>query len=281
MDRFKEPSPTSGNIRLKARPSELAQTPSPSRLTSEVESTAISEHPKIRVARELESNERVGLIFRHWLSLIVGVSIGVALVIGSQVSMKVAERSTPMDSGSISVTVLNPNADSSLDTSSVVAAAPQSQGSLVTSVNGQEEPSHIIEHAQARSIQLAERKFLFSTGTSMRSYDPRFVSSDANGKFNFSLGEAGQALALRPINDNSGRYELSGTAVQWQGAWQANNPEQNIKLGSAYLDYVTRTFGGASGSTLSALNKEPSSLLSNMPRKPGVPGQMRSYRDGK
>lgn len=238
------------------------------------ESTAVVEHPRARIARENESHERVGLLFRHWLSLIIGVSLGVALVIAFQVSSKIKTVDEPTQVASaIQVTVLDPNADTS---HAVSAPAPQAAEQLAVPA-AQPEPSNIVEHARTRPVNLEERKFLYTSGSGLRAYDSDFLSSDANGQFDFKLGEAPRSLSLRPINDSSGRYELAGTNIQWQGAWQANNPEQNIKLGSAYVDYVNRTFGNTVGSNLSAINKEPTSLLNRMPRKAAAPSGLKSY----
>lgn len=272
---FKEQSKTSGNLRVRTSRGDLAPTNTVSNLEVSSEETAVVEHPRARIVKEAESNERVGLLFRHWLSLIIGVAIGVTLVIASQVTSKLDSGSTQVETASsINVTVLDPNAAGEASTDPGVAI----EESAADTVAAQDEPSRILEHAQARSVQLAERKFLFTMGSGMRSYSPTYVSSDASGQFDFAMGETAQALSLRPLNDSSGRYELGGTSVQWQGNWQAQNPEHNLRLGSAYLDYINRTFGNAVGSNLSAINKEPSRLLNKMPRPQNAPSQIRSYR---
>ncbi|MBN8550855.1 MAG: hypothetical protein J0M12_16185, partial [Deltaproteobacteria bacterium] len=206
--------------------------------------------------------------------LIIGVSLGVALVVGFQVSSKIKMNEESVQAASaITVTVLDPNAETGKDT----ATASQPAEKVAASTQTQSEASNIIQHAQARTVNLEERRFLYTSGASMRAYDSEYLSSDANGQFDFKLGEAPKALSLRPINDASGRYEIAGTNIQWQGSWQPDNPEQNIKLGTAYVDYVNRTFGNTVGSNLSAINKEPTSLLGRMPRQSGAPTALKSY----
>lgn len=270
----REQSRRSGSFKFRSHDGDLSPA---SRGTGELrstESTAIVEHPRARLAREIESHERVGLLFRHWLSLIIGVSLGVALVIAFQVSSKINVTEEPTQVASaIKVTVLDPNAETNQSSAAPAAEVPQN----TAPVAAQPEPSNIVEHARARTVNLEERKFIYTTGSALRAYDSEFLSSDANGQFDFKLGEAPRSLSLRPINDASGRYELAGTNIQWQGAWQADNPEHNIKLGSAYVDYVNRTFGNTVGSNLSAINKEPSSLLTRMPRKASAPTALKSY----
>ena len=270
----KEHSRRSGSFKFRSQDNDLAPAQRGFKEPNSAESTAVVEHPRARIAREIESHERVGLLFRHWLSLIIGVSLGVALVIAFQVSSKITTSDEPAQVASaIKVTVLDPNAETG--TSSAAPAVQPSE--QLAAAASQPEPSNIVEHARTRAVNLEERKFLYTTGSAMRAYESDFLSSDANGEFDFKLGEASPSLSLRPINDSSGRYELAGTNIQWQGSWQADNPEQNIKLGSAYVDYVNRTFGNTVGSNLSAINKEPTSLLNRMPRKSAAPTAMKSY----
>ena len=277
MSRTTEQSRKSGSFRFRTRDHSLVPTNQAPFAAEVKDPTAIVEHPRARIAREIESHERVGLLFRHWLSLIIGVSLGVALVVAFQVSSKLQLKDEPQQAASaISVTVLDPNADSAHASS---VPAPEKSALASNSSQTQPEPSNIVEHARTRAVNLEERKFLYTTGSGMRAYESDFLSSDANGQFDFKLGEAPKSLSLRPINDASGRYELADTNIQWQGDWQPDNPEHNIKLGTAYVDYVNRTFGNTVGSNLSAINKEPSSLLGRMPRQSNAPTALKSYSD--
>lgn len=276
MAETREHSKTSGNLRFGTRREADLPATAGSQFPEAPQSTAVAEHPRMRVVREQESHERVGLLFRHWLSLIIGVSVGVALVIAFQLSSNLPKADAPVETAAaIKVSVVDPNADHSA-AKAAPATESQSQAKVVT----QEEPSNIIEHARTRAVQLEQRKFLFTSGKGMRSYDPEFVSSDANGQFDFKQGETQQALSLKPLDDGLGRYELSGTNVQWQGAWQPADPERNIKLGSAYVDYMNKTFGNSVDTNLSVVNKSPTSLLGRMPRKVSGPSDLRSYSPG-
>lgn len=274
MSDTKEFSRSSGNLKFGFRADVPADPRATGTLSPSVESTAVIEHPHDQFAREIKTHERVHYLLRHWLILVLGVSIGVGLVIASQVKSNIDQVASSAPATAIKVTVVDPNAD-------VVAVvrpetAAKTQPTSMTSA-AVEEPSNIIEHAQNRPVRLDERKFLFTAGASMRSYDPGFVSSDANGQFDFRQGETPKQLTLRPLNDSTGRYELNDSSIQWQGAWKADNPAENVRLGDAYLKYIDRNFGSSASSNLSSISKEPSGLLGKMPRPAQQPSALKSY----
>jgi hypothetical protein len=274
MSDTKEFSRSSGNLKFGVRADVPVDPRATGTLSPAVESTAVIEHPRNQLVREIHTHERVHYLLRHWLMLVLGVSIGVGLVIASQVKSNIEQVATTAPAAAIQVTVVDPNADAVAVVRPETAAKAQTTSMTSAAV---EEPSNIIQHAQNRPVRLEDRKFLFTAGAGMRSYEPEFVSSDANGQFDFRQGEAPKQLTLRPLNDSTGRYEMSDSSIQWQGAWKADNPAENVRLGDAYLKYIDQNFGSSASSNLSSISKGPSSLLGKMPRPAQQPSALKSY----
>src|SRR5690606_32557053 len=103
MSDTKEFSRATGNLKLEVRPDFPADPRTTATLSPAVESTAVVEHPRELLNRELRAHERVRLLFRHWLSLVAGVSIGVGLVIAFQVKSNIDSVATTAPAAAIKV----------------------------------------------------------------------------------------------------------------------------------------------------------------------------------
>lgn len=242
---------------------------------------------------ERQAAERARHLFRHWVFLVSGILLGAAMIIFVNVTSSIESLSKPTTDtqiSSIKVAAVEPataienssktevlassvtqtNTESNSESIAQTATLPETstQPQEITQVSAEPESSTIVEHAQQRPVRLEARKYLYVNGDG-RSYDPGFASSDPNAQIDIAASSK-QAFSLRPLNSGSGRYQLNGTSIEWQGGWQAQNPSHNLKVGSAYMDYLDKTFGSGVGNSLSAINREAAPLLGKLPR--AVPG---------
>lgn len=261
-----------GGMRLETRSSSLAPAIAEQRdlLASPVESTAVLEHP--RVKEEEETHERARHILRHWAFLVSGVILGAALIIFVRLSShrdELATQITPPVEQSAAINVSASEAPAvqpqqALASEPKVATSQLNEQQPVVQANSQPESLSIVEHAKARPVGLEPRKFLFAS-EGLRAYDASLAPADSASSLEARSSNA-PALSLRPLEGGSGRYQLNGTNVEWQGAWQAEDPAYNLRIGSAYTDYLNRTFGSGATSSLSAISKEPTNLLGKTAR---------------
>ncbi|MBX7143979.1 MAG: hypothetical protein K1X79_05970 [Oligoflexia bacterium] len=258
-------------MRLETRSSNLAPAIAEQRdlVSSPVESTEIIEHPRAR--EEQETHERARHILRHWAFMVSGVILGAALIIFVRLSSHQQEVATQLaapaaveQSTAIKVSASEAPALQQPASQSAQAAAPVTEQQPVLQANSQPESLSIVEHAKGRPVGIEPRKFLF-VSEGLRTYDSTLIPANSASSLE-GRGGAAPALSLRPLDGGAGRYQLNGTNVEWQGAWQADDPAYNLRLGGAYTDYLNRTFGNGAVSSLSAINKEPTNLLGKTAR---------------
>jgi hypothetical protein len=230
--------------------------------------------PKAKAA----AKERARHLFRHWIFLISGILIGAAMIIFINLSSSLETvRETAVEPASqIKVAAVDPAPATQIE----VAAAPktETQAQEVVQASAEPETGNIVNYAQQRTVSLEPRKFLYVSGDG-RSYDPGFASSDANAQVDYA-GSSKQAFSLRPLDGSQGRYQLNGTSIEWQGGWQTNDPAQNIRVGSAYIDYLNKTFGSGVGNSLSAINRDAAPMLGKMPRAAQAPAAVKQHSSG-
>ena len=78
------------------------------------------------------------------------------------------------------------------------------------------------------------------------STNPSFETSASSGQ---AAGRISQGGGFQPAQNGGGRY-LSRNGVQWQGAWENNNPAGNIRRGEEYLRYLRSEFKGDASRSL-------------------------------
>lgn len=222
------------------------------------------------------SKERARHLFRHWIFLVSGILIGAAMIIFVNLSssLETVREMAVEPASQIKVAAVDPAPAAKAE----VAAVQQTEPQEITQVSAEPETGNIVNYAQQRAVSLEPRKFLYVSGDG-RSYDPGFASSDANAQVDYA-GSSKQAFSLRPLDGSQGRYQLNGTSIEWQGGWQTNDPAQNIRVGSAYIDYLNKTFGSGVGNSLSAINRDAAPMLGKMPRAAQAPAAVKQHSSG-
>lgn len=135
-------------------------------------------------------------------------------------------------------------------------------------------------HQHKRPIEDAERLAYSIVSESFRAgYDPLFVAAviKAESTFKHSAISNRGARGLMQILPTTARYVSEQEQIKWAGNKQLHDPENNIKLGIAYLKYLEKKFHGNRERVLIAYNWGPGNLEVAMKRGGRVPGQSVQY----
>jgi len=124
----------------------------------------------------------------------------------------------------------------------------------------------IVEYAETRPVAIGPRRYLMTSSTP-RSYSPGFAAAKNQKPANSTDGKIQSATRARVDihslkGTGSNRYQADNNAVEWQGGWSYADPGHNLKIGSAYSQYLSEELGSEGGAELSAVLPQRSSLLS-------------------
>jgi len=126
-----------------------------------------------------------------------------------------------------------------------------------------EEVIEYITHHTAPAI--GEREYLFLSNSERMS-----ISDNGSG------AQGVPKINLQAVENSEGRFRTGTNQIEWQGAWQFNNPARNIETGSAYRDYLS-SFSGSShfGSLVTFENERRNNLLQKLgpPASRATPGR--------
>lgn len=131
-----------------------------------------------------------------------------------------------------------------------------------------------------RPIEDAERLAYSIVSESFRAgYDPLFVAAviKAESTFKHSAVSNRGARGLMQILPTTARYVTQQQQIKLSGNASLHDPENNIKLGIAYLKYLDRKFNGNREKVLIAYNWGPGNLEMAMRHGGRVPGQSLQY----
>jgi len=105
-----------------------------------------------------------------------------------------------------------------------------------------------------------EANTYLSTGIeSVRRMTPSFRTPQASLSEKYS--DSWSQVKLAPKGTADGRYVNKADGLEWQAGWKPNDPEANIRLGSAYSEYLQGSIGGNTSQKLLSFENGRSSVL--------------------
>ena len=109
----------------------------------------------------------------------------------------------------------------------------------VTNTTTQTSTFNVVERAQNTPLKVDNPSFSFVTSPRIAEGGTYTSLEDAT-KLKVKKSNVG-SLGLRPVTKSEGRYTAKN-GVEWQGGWELNNPQANIKRGEGYLNYLKKSF---------------------------------------
>lgn len=110
-------------------------------------------------------------------------------------------------------------------------------------------------------------------------FDPLLVAAviKSESTFNHQAVSKRGAQGLMQILPETGRYISQKNAVDWSGGHRLKEPQYNIRLGVAYLDYLRKNYHGNLEHALIAYNWGPGKLNAALKNKSKIPGCSVTY----
>ncbi|WKZ57782.1 MAG: lytic transglycosylase domain-containing protein [Bdellovibrionota bacterium] len=134
--------------------------------------------------------------------------------------------------------------------------------------------SHRVRQSEIRSIAEAIVRLSYE-----HNYDPLLVTAiiKAESTFNRFASSHRGAIGLMQLLPSTGKYISAKVSKDWHGPSRLTEPEYNIRLGIAYLQYLEKMFRGDRELALIAYNWGPGKVLEVNKNRALVPSGPRSY----
>ena len=162
-------------------------------------------------------------------------------------------RTTPLTKAAVvKVSILENQADVSAAANVAPAVAPVVIPVQIPLINPE-------EFVRGRQVQVGKGEVSYMADT-QRAFAPGFIAPPKGIKAaKPKLTEALPVLRVNPASPE--RYIASGSSLEWQGGWKFNDPQGNVRIGSAYTSYLENHLGKGLTSGLSSFEPAQADTL--------------------
>jgi len=139
--------------------------------------------------------------------------------------------------------------------------------------------SEIIRSTRRSNAESRKLAYAIVSESLRAGYDPLFVTSVIRSESTFDRNAVSSvgALGLMQVMPATGRYIANKNNIVWRGAAALKEPEYNIRLGIAYLQYLDERFNNNKEHVLIAYNWGPTNLNRAFRQQSRIPGSPRHY----
>jgi len=139
--------------------------------------------------------------------------------------------------------------------------------------------SEIIRSTRRSNAESRKLAYAIVSESLRAGYDPLFVTSVIRSESTFDKNAVSSvgALGLMQVMPATGRYIANKNNIVWRGAAALKEPEYNIRLGIAYLQYLDERFNNNKEHVLIAYNWGPTNLNRAFRQQSRIPGSPRHY----
>jgi len=139
--------------------------------------------------------------------------------------------------------------------------------------------SEIIRSTRRSSAESKQLAYAIVSESLRAGYDPLFVTAVIRSESTFDKNAVSSvgALGLMQVMPATGRYIAARENIAWKGASALKDPEYNIRLGIAYLQYLDNRFQKNKEHVLIAYNWGPTNLSRAFRQEIRIPGSPKHY----